>query len=381
MTTKEEADQRLKNDRIVALLSKSRNFVRKHEDTTGIDFPNPPKPKGAYYDLEAVYGDLLDEFNKAFAKKDPLFKLSIYYPYEHLLVEKDEDDHDYQMNKGRLAAIARLIRVGFLKRFESSFEAFKVSCHNLLLKNLKWLELYGEIPGYEGKLADWLKKNETYVQQARQLNPNIENEDEEDDYLHDIPEGNLKDWSEEGEFDIKGIVKDAFDDIDQIVLFLSKMDDITPESDNKIVELVKILNSDQMTSNGKVIIFSEFMTTARYIETELKRRMPDRVIVEIDSKTSENRTGIVRRFSPYYNGKTSESLKQEKKEEIQILISTDVLAEGLNLQDSLRLINYDIHWNPVRLMQRIGRIDRRLNLENEAKILQTIQIVNQKGKT
>ena len=102
------------------------------------------------------------------------------------MVEKDEDDHDYQMNKGRLAAIARLIRVGFLKRFESSFEAFKVSCHNLLLKNLKWLELYGEIPGYEGKLAEWLKKNETYVQQARQLNPNIENEDEDEDYLHDI---------------------------------------------------------------------------------------------------------------------------------------------------------------------------------------------------
>ena len=78
-----------------------------------------------------------------------------------------------------------------------------------------------------------------------------------------------------------------------------------------------------MTSNGKVIIFSEFMTTARYIETELKKRMPDRVIVEIDSKTSENRTGIVRRFSPYYNGNL-ESLKEEKKEEIQILISTDV---------------------------------------------------------
>lgn len=373
LTTKEEADQRLKNDRIVKslIVQRSRNFVRESMKNADRDivFPNPPKPKGAYYDLEAVYGDLLDEFNKAFAKKDPLFKLSIYYPYEHLLVEKDEDDHDYQMNKGRLAAIARLIRVGFLKRFESSFESFKVSCHNLLLKNLKWLELYGEIPGYEGKLVDWLKKNETYVQQARQLNPNIENEDEDEDYLHDIPEGNLKDWSEEGEFDIKGIVKDAFDDIDQIVLFLSKMDGITPESDNKIVELVKILNSEQMTSNGKVIIFTEFMTTARYIETELKKRMPDRVIVEIDSKTSENRTGVVRRFSPYYNGRSSESLKEEKKEEIQILISTDVLAEGLNLQDSLRLINYDIHWNPVRLMQRIGRIDRRLNLENEAKMI------------
>ena len=62
-------------------------------------------------------------------------------------------------------------------------------------------------------------------------------------------------------------------------------------------------------------------------------------------------------------------MESQDKEEIQILISTDVLAEGLNLQDSLRLINYDIHWNPVRLMQRIGRIDRRLNLDYEKQMV------------
>ena len=373
ISSEQEADQRLKNDKIVKslIVQRSRNFVRESMKNADRDvvFPNPPKPKGAYYDLEQVYGDLLVEFEKAFAKKDPLFKLSIYYPYEHLVVEKDEEDHDFQMNKGRLAAIARLIRVGFLKRFESSFESFKISCHNLLLKNLKWLELYGEIPGYEGKLSEWLKVNETYVLQARQLNPDVDDEDESEDYLHDLPEGNLKDWAEEGEFDIKGIVKDTFDDIDQIILFLSKMEGITPESDNKISELVNILQSNEMTSNGKVIIFSEFMTTARYIEAELKKRLPKKTIVEIDSKTSENRTSVVRRFSPYYNGQSSSLLESQDKEEIQILISTDVLAEGLNLQDSLRLINYDIHWNPVRLMQRIGRIDRRLNLDYEKQMI------------
>ena len=386
--TKEEADQRLKTDKIVKtmIVQRSRNFVResmKNSDRA-IVFPHEVKPKGAYYDLHEVYGDLLKEFEKAFAKKDPLFKLSIYYPYDHLIVPKDEDDHDYQMNKGRLGAIARLIRVGFLKRFESSFESFRVSCHNLLLKNLKWLDMYGSIPGYEGKLEVWLEENSEYVSMARTLHPDIDDEDGDEDYLHDLPSGKLTDWAEEGEFNVEGIVKDAFADIDQIVNFLSKMTEISSETDDKISKLIELLNSDEMTSNRKVIIFSEFMTTARYIRDELVKRMPDTVIVEIDSKTAENRTSVVRRFSPYYNGSSSELLScdckgeieghdkkkcSKKEEEIQILISTDVLAEGLNLQDSLRLINYDIHWNPVRLMQRIGRIDRRLNLDYEDTII------------
>ena len=71
---------------------------------------------------------------------------------------------------------------------------------------------------------------------------------------------------------------------------------------------------------------------------------------------------MIKRFAPFYN---NTSPKELEKNEIDILVSTDVLAEGLNLQDSTRLINYDIHWNPVRLMQRIGRIDRRLNPKYE----------------
>ena len=74
---------------------------------------------------------------------------------------------------------------------------------------------------------------------------------------------------------------------------------------------------------------------------------------------------MVQRFAPYYNDKSS----AEIEDEIQILIATDVLAEGLNLQDASCLINYELHWNPVRLMQRIGRVDRRRNAEIEAKLL------------
>ena len=84
-------------------------------------------------------------------------------------------------------------------------------------------------------------------------------------------------------------------------------------------------------------------------------------VEQVDSATKKNRADVIQRFAPYYNGLSSPELAEQGREEIRVLISTDVLSEGLNLQDASRMINYDIHWNPVRLMQRIGRVDRRMN--------------------
>src|SRR5207253_3925922 len=92
-------------------------------------------------------------------------------------------------------------------------------------------------------------------------------------------------------------------------------------------------------------------------------------VEEVDSGSTSDRGSLIRRFSPYYNGTTPAKLAKLGHEEIRILISTDVLSEGLNLQDATRLINYDLHWNPVRLMQRIGRVDRRLNPKIEEQIV------------
>ena len=89
----------------------------------------------------------------------------------------------------------------------------------------------------------------------------------------------------------------------------------------------------------------------------------------MDSASKGNRADVIQRFSPYYNGTSSPVLAEEGRQEIRVLISTDVLSEGLNLQDASRMINYDIHWNPVRLMQRIGRVDRRLNPEVEKRLV------------
>ena len=374
LTQKEEADSRLKNDELIRALivQRSRNFVRASMEGSERDiiFPKTPAPQAQEYDLEKVYGNLLSEFERAFSLNDPLFKLSIYYPFRHLDVSAAEFD-DYDMREGRLAGIVRLIRSGILKRFESSYMAFKVSCHNLLLKNIAWLDEFGRIEGYETRLDEWLEENGKYVNHAREINPLIEYDEDADfgDYLHDIPNRKLTDWAKEGPFNVEGIVKDAFDDIDQIVQFLSLMDDITPDSDDKVQKLVELLESDKMANNNKIIIFSEYMTTTKYLEEQLKKRIPDKNIFELHGGRSVDRTKVVRQFSPYYNNSSTEDLAERGEQEIDILVSTDVLAEGLNLQDSVRLINYDIHWNPVRVMQRIGRIDRRMNQEIEDKII------------
>nr|HQH74360.1 helicase-related protein [bacterium] len=85
--------------------------------------------------------------------------------------------------------------------------------------------------------------------------------------------------------------------------------------------------------------------------------------------SSNGRLGVIRSFAPYYNDSSSPELAAQGIEETQYLISTDVLSEGLNLQDATRLINYDLHWNPVRLMQRIGRVDRRLDPATETRMI------------
>ena len=156
--------------------------------------------------------------------------------------------------------------------------------------------------------------------------------------------------------------------MDEIVRFLEELKQFKPTNDDKLKALAKILKTDPVLSTQKVIIFSEFMTTARYLRKELEK-LGVTGLDEVDSAFKGNRGEVITRFSPYYNEQTSAKLAADGKTESRVLISTDVLSEGLNLQDATRLINYDLHWNPVRLMQRIGRVDRRLNTTIEAQIV------------
>ena len=113
---------------------------------------------------------------------------------------------------------------------------------------------------------------------------------------------------------------------------------------------------------------SEMCIRDRYLYQQLSEAGVSGLF-KIDSNTKGDRAKHIQRFAPYYNSSSSTLLEEEGKTEIRVLISTDVLSEGLNLQDATRMINYDIHWNPVRLMQRIGRVDRRMSEDIEKAII------------
>src|SRR5205823_906383 len=135
--------------------------------------------------------------------------------------------------------------------------------------------------------------------------------------------------------------------------------------DDKLKSLIKLLKTDSVLKAQKCLIFTEFADTARYLKKSLQAAGIEGVEA-IDGGSKLDRGMVIKRFAPYYNRSSSEKIAEAGHSEIRVLVSTDVLSEGLNLQDATRLINYDIHWNPVRLMQRIGRVDRRMNPATEA---------------
>ncbi|MDI6783012.1 MAG: C-terminal helicase domain-containing protein, partial [bacterium] len=159
------------------------------------------------------------------------------------------------------------------------------------------------------------------------------------------------------DFEINKFKIDLEKDIKLYKQIYGLVKDITPEQDEKLQTLIKRLKKDGPLQK-KVLIFTQYAETAKYLYENLNpNKIPD---IEVIDSTRKNRSDIVNRFSP----KSNEYELGRKETEIKRLISTDVLAEGLNLQDCDMIINYDLHWNPVRLIQRIGRIDR-IGSENE----------------
>ncbi|MCK4725999.1 MAG: SWF/SNF helicase family protein, partial [Anaerolineales bacterium] len=156
-------------------------------------------------------------------------------------------------------------------------------------------------------------------------------------------------------------------DMDQLARFLDELEDFDPSKDDKLQTLIQMMQTDPNLRDNKVLIFTEYQATARYIARELEAAGIG-PLAQVDGQ-KKNASAAIHAFSPYYNETSSAELYEKGKTEIRVLVSTDVLAEGLNLQDATCIINYDIHWNPVRLMQRIGRVDRRLDQPVEKQIV------------
>ncbi len=372
-TDQVEAGRVLSGDNLFRSLvvQRSRAYVResqKQHGGTQAMFPEREAPKVAEYSVRKTYGHLLKVVEDAFNKDKPLFSLAIYYP---LAYYKGKDESVDPFSEGRQKQVVGLIRTLFLKRFESSARAFELSCHTLLLKLLAFVTKHSQTPSEKSRLERWKAQHAELVDYVHQPHFNLFGEDSEEEQDEDIvTEEMLEDVEElsRDEYDVAEMLSETFLDLDQIGVFLDELSRLKPSQDDKLSALKRLLKNDPVLKNNKVIIFTEYMATARYLKEELKKAGIEGVD-EIDSADKRDRGEVIRRFSPYYNGSSSEELESNGFDEIRVLISTDVLSEGLNLQDATRLINYDLHWNPVRLMQRIGRVDRRMNPHVEERLL------------
>ena len=370
-TNMADADDLLRTDTIFRelVVQRSRRYViesQEQEGAASTSFPQRQSPKVAAYSVKKTYGRLLDMVEKAFAKAHPLFVLGIYFPLAYYKGPRS----DINTAKNRQKQVVGLIRTMFLKRFESSAHAFGRSCDRLLLKLLAWAEVHSETDAEKDRLIRWKMQHAELIDYMHEHQIELFDGNEEDageDLITEEMLGKVEPLSRD-EYRVEDILGDTLLDLDQVAVFLEELRKFKPRNDDKLKALMTLLTKDPVLSQHKVLMFTEFADTARY----LRRHLEEAGITgigQIDSGTDEARSTIIRCFAPYYNDSSSPKLAAAGKDEIRVLISTDVLSEGLNLQDATRLINYDIHWNPVRLMQRIGRVDRRMNPDVEAQLL------------
>ena len=367
-----EAGQVLFSDKLFRelVVQRSRAYVvesQKQQGSSAALFPTKEDPRVAEYSVKKTYGHLLGKVEIAFAKEKPLFALAPYHPLDYPVADTPEK---LDLEIGRQRGLVRLIRIQFLKRFESSITAFEQSCQNLLLKFIAFLEVNSQSKHEKDHLEKWRTRNKELLSHIHTRRQELADEADSEETEETLGDEFLDKFEplDRKTYRVGEIFDDTYDDLETLRDFLEELKKFSPAHDDKLKALVKLLKSDPDLNGRKVLIFTEYMATARYLKRELQAACIEGVD-EVDSATPQDRTVVLQRFAPYYNDSSTADLAARNLKETRVLLATDVLSEGLNLQDATRMINYDLHWNPVRLMQRIGRVDRRLNPAVEKNII------------
>ena len=375
------------------VVQRSRKYVKQSQIESGEAltlFPHRNYPIEVKYDIEKTCPGLLKTFVKACTPAQKLFYLAIYNPtgYSHTEAKSEKEI----LRKGREGALVVLIRTIFLKRFESSTKAFEASCWGLMGKLIAWVELHIESEADKRMYTAWRNRNSDmlskYDVKQRELFPEgSKTAEDRVDLIFDAiggRNGAKLDKLDRKEFDIDRMIRESLSDLETLTDILAEALKVEPSKDQKLQALIKLLKEDKKLKGQKVIIFTESTDTAKYIECHVKSSGVERVACIDGSANGNQRLAAVRKFAPYYNPVKKSKLDREKDtpeylehqalkrdlaKQTAVLIATDILAEGLNLQDSCNLINFDLNWNPVRLLQRIGRVDRRLNQATEDEMI------------
>ncbi len=344
-------------------IARSRKHIEKYYDTAEIGkFPERKKPISRRPQLTDL--NLAINYNEIYEQL-MLLTLCIYTPSNYIFPSKMQKYIDLTHNKGdnltqtgREEGIRRLMSINLLKRLESSVNSFQLTLKRIkaliesTIKAIDNFEKYGaaDIDMYEASDSEF-----------------------------DMDDGNTEYFTvgkkvkiELADMDYKSWRTELKADADVLELLTLMVADITPEHDSKLQELLKLV-SEKIENpinpgNKKVLIFSAFSDTAEYlydnVSTYIKKKYGlDTAVItgSIDGKTTikgfrATLNNVLTCFSPISKGR--DVLMPGSKMEIDVLIATDCISEGQNLQDCDYLVNYDIHWNPVRIIQRFGRVDR-----------------------
>ena len=356
-------------------IARSRRHIEKYYDTTEIgQFPQRLKPislRPSMTDLSSAisYNQIYEQLM--------LLTLCIYTPSNYIFPSKLSKYIDITHNKGtnltqrgREQGIQRLMSINLLKRLESSVYSFKLTLNRIL-------EL---IRGTIKTINDFEKYGDSNLDMIEATDIDFDIEDSNTDFFTvgrkvkiDLADMDYKTWRAE-------LQQDA----DTLELLTLMVADITPMHDLKLQTLLNLLDEKMQhpinEGNKKVLIFSAFSDTVEYLYDHVSRYMKKKYSIDtaVITGSIEGRTtvkglkatlnNVLTCFSPI--SKSRDVLMPGSNIDIDILIATDCISEGQNLQDCDYLVNYDIHWNPVRIIQRFGRIDR-IGSRN-----QYIQLVN-----
>ena len=292
------------------------------------------------YSIEATYNGLYAQLRDAIAshKDGPDVGLSYArYGLFGFLKEGREKSPQYADLQRAGKSLRGLMRILLFKRFESSVYAFRKTLERLRDSQRTFVSCLerGFVPAGE-TAARFL--NSSSSMSERELFQNLEDASKRFDI---------------GDFradDLKAAIEADVLLIEKILLLIAP---ITPDKDDKLCCFLKHVSSAPLKGK-KLLIFTQYADTARYVGEALEKCGVKRL--ETVASSDKDKARIVARFAPIANAVVAEKFPGDAP--IQVLVATDVLSEGLNLQDGDTIINYDLHWNPVRLIQRFGRIDR-----------------------
>jgi superfamily II DNA or RNA helicase len=265
-------------------------------------------------------------------------------------------------------------RTNLFKRLESSGHSFLVSVERHILRNYVYLYAFeNSLPlpiGTQdvGLLDPWANDQDSELWEAA-TEDNVEavedlgkptrgpvTEDEMRSRAAEVYEGYASQfrhrfkWLRPELFDAS-LVEDLHKDTESLMNVLQHAGSWDPNYDAKLQELIQLLTKQH--PNEKILVFSQFADTIGYLEKQLKAR--GLTAIAAVTGATENPTAIAYRFSPVSNGKRD---RIDPKDELRVVLTTDVLSEGQNLQDCAIIVNYDLPWAIIRLIQRAGRVDR-----------------------